>query len=1063
VEFAAADFFVMRAAMLPIESLHTGSALRPRTSDQGLPPTDTGLGAPEVTFQAWIRDPLVQAAIYIGSPSLSKRLTHWLSQPTPHTFESLRPALFRYFLRMTTRATPFGLFASFSTGRVGPDLQFELGPSDTLRRHSSIDLGFIHPFCRQQVSKAAIRRELCYVPNTTLIKREDGWQYVDVRAERGQSLQKLVRIESTELLDRLLESCAPGLKFVDIMVLILSRAPGVTRPQADHYLNQLIDSQILVSTLAPTLTGQDPVRRLIDVAAESPALAGFHATLQSATERLTALDANDVAGLREEYEALAQSLVGQLEGADGRHVIHVDLHRETPQLSLPRSILPDILGAVEVLRKISPGGWPHTPLQKFRDRFADRYGDRVIELVTALDEESGIGFEVDPANRRNEGLLSDFKFEHTNDARPHTADRQLRRLIQLVEIAWSEQRREIQLSDEDVTQLMVSDPLPLPDLFTVFGSVIEPPNDVMGDRPCFLLSSASQGVGPMGRFCRSDAVLNAKLEALLRNEEALRPDAIFAEIVHLPDDRAANIISHPDFRAKDLVYLGESGLKSADQILLSDLTVSVEANRIILRSQSLGREVLPRKSNAHNASGAHASVYRFLAALALQDGAAGLSFSWGTLFGNARFLPRVCYGRVVLCPALWRIDRALTSELAQLPTARRQSAVESLRVQRGIPRWIQVGDLDNWLSFDLDNPLCVDALIDELGRSRLEHVRELVPQPDEFCLRGPKGHHAHEVMIPFLRRRSDRPLPPTTPGQPDPRPRQRRFAPGSDWLYAKVYGSLLATEQVLLTTIADVVRQALTIGAIDRWHFVRYRDTDDHLRLRFHGNPEALRRHLRPQLERLFNQWTAGSAIWRCQWDTYEREVHRYGGSEAIEIAEEVFHADSELVGDLLRMAPVDGSSAWRWKVSMKIIDIYHNAFGFDLPMRQSQARFTDATMRIQFGLGKAFEGQLSRRYRKERRVLESLLDDQAAGPAQLRWVQPPLIAFNARLEQLAARFFELAAGQQLTISLQEIVRSLTHMHVNRMMLSNAREHELIIHASLNRLYQQRLAQLNMI
>jgi len=53
-------------------------------------------------------------------------------------------------------------------------------------------------------------------------------QYVDVRAERGQSLQKLVRIESTELLDRLLESCAPGLKFVDIMVLILS-APGVTR------------------------------------------------------------------------------------------------------------------------------------------------------------------------------------------------------------------------------------------------------------------------------------------------------------------------------------------------------------------------------------------------------------------------------------------------------------------------------------------------------------------------------------------------------------------------------------------------------------------------------------------------------------------------------------------------------------------------------------------------------------------------------------------------------------------------------------------------------------------
>jgi hypothetical protein len=44
---------------------------------------------------------------------------------------------------------------------------------------------------------------------------------------------------------------------------------------------------------------------------------------------------------------------------------------------------------------------------------------------------------------------------------------------------------------------------------------------------------------------------------------------------------------------------------------------------------------------------------------------------------------------------------------------------------------------------------------------------------------------------------------------------------------------------------------------------------------------------------------------------------------------------------------------------------------------------------------------------------------------------------------------------------LEDLSASLAHMHVNRMMLSNPREHELIIHAFLHRICRGRLARRN--
>ena len=1047
--FAPADFFLLRSATLPIDRLEAlGAADSPAVARDAL----------NTALQAWARDGFVQAAIYLASPSLSERLTAWLQQPTAAAFDALRPALFRYFVRMTSRATPFGLFASISLGRLGTG-DFGIGPRETLRRQTWLDLGYVYPLVAQAVARRETRLALNYVPNSTLVNTDGGWRYMEETGDKDHRRRDLVRAEFSDVLQAVLTAASQATSFEGLIEVILSQAPDVERAEAVEYLHQIIDSQLVVPTFAPTLTGPDPVQNLIRVAGEHPALRPFHQGLQQAAQSLQEIDRHGVDSLHAAYRSATPHLQGLLADANEKHLFHVDLRRDAPQLALPASLPPLVLRAVDALRRITPAPWPAGPLAEFRQRFTERYGDRDLPLMEVLDEDTGIGFEMDPGNRRNEQLLADFKFGGAAHA-PKSAseERPMRRLIDLLERAWSQRQTQISLTEANVSELAIESAAPLPDLFTVLGSVA-PPNTLQGDAssdPCFVLQFVNSGAGLFGRFCRSDAELEQHVKALLRSEEALQPDALFAELVHLPEDRVGNVVCRPALRAKDLPFLGQSGVERADQITVADLTVTVQGERIVLRSRALGREILPRLTCAHNVAAPNSSVYRFLAALAKQDGVSGLAFSWGS-FAKARFLPRVVLGNVVLSPASWRIEQPTIAAWLSLTTEERQREIGAWRAREGIPRWVQVGPGDNLLSLDLGNPWCVEALADDLRRSHTDRLSELIPAPEDFCLHSPEGRHAHEVMIPFLRRAAVQPLRATQKRLEEPAD-LRRFTPGSPWLYGKLYGSALATERVLASELHPLIKQWRAAGSIDRWHFVRYRDSDDHVRIRFHGTSEALRNEVQPALERLFQQVAHGSAIWRCQFDTYEREATRYGGAEAIELAESIFDIDSETVAGLLRAAPSDASPDWRWLLSVRFVDAYYEQFSLDLESRERHAKRTEFAFRREFRVDAGFEGQISQRFRKERSLLEALFADRDRWPNHLRWAQDIADAFKDRLAPLAAEFRSLARQGRLSASLQDISASLAHMHVNRMMLSNPREHELIIHAFLQRICRGRLA-----
>jgi len=101
----------------------------------------------------------------------------------------------------------------------------------------------------------------------------------------------------------------------------------------------------------------------------------------------------------------------------------------------------------------------------------------------------------------------------------------------------------------------------------------------------------------------------------------------------------------------------------------------------------------------------------------------------------------------------------------------------------------------------------------------------------------------------------------------------------------------------LRSLVDDVCKR----GLASRWFFLRYADPHEHLRLRFHGDPETLRESVLPHVVAWASALVADGVLASFAFDAYEREVSRYGGQAGLDVCEDVFCADSSFVLGVIR------------------------------------------------------------------------------------------------------------------------------------------------------------------
>jgi thiopeptide-type bacteriocin biosynthesis protein len=1060
-EYTTSGFFVLRTPLLPIEELLKLSS--PAEGAAG----DCDRAVVRAHLRRWAERAEVREALWIASPEFVQSLALWWDDPEGEKGRRLEQALYRYLARMTARATPFGAFAGCTVGEVGDYTRLELGPRSRYRRSTRLDMEYLCNLAEHLSADPARRSNLCFQRNSTLHLAAGKYHHVRGAWQDGNRVFQLVATGHTPALEATLSRAASGATAGILAAALAESDPEIAPEDAEAFVGRLIDSQLLVSDLVPPVTGAEAVRSMVEQLERARA-SGLAVELRGIVEVLRELDQRGLGADPAAYDKIVHT-VSRLGGAfkPGR-LVQVDVIKPAAIACLDRRLVDDILDAMLVLHSIHDNS-SQPAFQEFKEQFHDRYQEKEVPLLEALDDETGIGFESDE-NPGLEPLLEgiDFRAREETPAAEGESDPPVSVLARRLEELREKRETVLELDSALVSELKAADPLPLPDTFVVMGALVEGPES----QPGFYLQSifGPSGANLLARLCHADAQLANCVQSHVNAEEALQAgDTVFAEIIHLPEGRVGNVVCRPVLRRYEIPLLATPGVPVDRQIALSDLTVSVRDGRIILRSQRLGVEVLPRLTSAHNfVSSRSLKLYKFLGLLQHQGTCAELFWDWGTVV-HSSFLPRVTLGNIVLSLARWRLTKGTALELSQGRTL-----VAQWRQDNQVPRFAFITEADHQLLIDFDNSLGVETFLEHIRKQEETLLVEMFPAPGALPVRGPEGSFVHEILLPVVRTtpkqkapgpavapqmgsptRDDRPAEggvPATAAVPD-----LALESGSDWLFAKLYCSPSHADRLLLELVKPLVEELQRAGRIDGWFFVRYADPHWHLRLRLHGDAGVLSAHVLPRLRKASEQHFSLGTLWRLRLDAYEPEIERYGGGAAIGIVERFFQLDSELCLKLTDLLSQDHDIDLRWHLAFHGVDCLLSGLGFTLDEKRALAKGMAESCEQSYVVDESYRKQLASRFRQERKTLSALCDSGMAGVLP----EPALAAFqrySAGLEEIRRELDELGRSGTLTSPARDVATSLVHMHLNRLLLTSHRAQETVLYNFLARTYAARLA-----
>ncbi|MBU6120252.1 lantibiotic dehydratase [Hymenobacter siberiensis] len=999
----------------------------------------------EATLTRLLHDDHFMEALYLASPVLWAECQKWQQGELTdiRRLDKLRRSLSRYYVRATTRCTPFGLFAGCAVVQWGATTKLIAAP-EKAGRHTRLDMHYLCALAQQLAAHEAIRPQLRYWPNSSLYLTGGAFRYLEYYYLNGARVNQLSALEASPYLLRVLTAAQNGQSYTELVALLLDDDDDddddATDPaEATQFVEELIDSQVLVHELEPTVTGEEFFYRIqavlnrVQQTKASPELAAIIDLLEVVRQQVQALDQAAV-NSPASYEAIATLLAPLGIEADASKLFQIDtIVGMAPEPTLAATLQTELLEALRVLSHLTAP--PTNPrLDDFRRRFYARYEDREVALVEALDNERGLSY-TDYGSSTYSPLTHDLTLPKTAASGTAPALSEVQQFMrQKLWQAQQQQAYSLSITEAELKGFApAGQPLP-PSLAVVFR--------LLADGRILLESAAgSSAVNLLGRFAHAEPAIEQLVREVTAQEQQQNPNVAFAEICHLPASRVGNVLLRHSFRALEIPYLAQSALPVTEQVMVQDMLISVKGGQLVLRSRKTNQTIIPRLSTAHNFSGEALPMYQFLCDLQTQGLQPRLGFSWQSIAAGARFLPRLNYQNVVLEPASWYFESADVQTLLTSTAISFTDIWQKFRKQWQLPRLFVLVEGDNELLIDADNDLLVRIWLDAIRKLSNFRLKEFLGNPAASPVHDATGRpYAQQFIGLLVHQHASYPAP--APKQKLPETTvQRAFILGTEWLYYKLYCGQKIADQVLLTIIHPLTQELLAQGLIDNWFFIRYSDPDNHLRVRFHLPQPQQIGHVIQRIQAYLAPLSADGSIWKIQTETYQRELERYGPS-AIALTEALFGYQSTALLHMLlatEQQPDTAPDNWLW--GLGAIEELLNAFGYCLAQKVLLLESMRDTFAREFALDKDLKLQLATKYRNARPAIQQAL------------AQAATTALPAALVAIAQQINTLAAEGRLVVAKNQLMSSYLHMLLNRLIPAEARLHELVLYDFLYRHY----------
>ncbi|MBS1548305.1 lantibiotic dehydratase family protein [Amniculibacterium sp. G2-70] len=689
--------------------------------------------------------------LFIASPTLLdefKKLKEGKIKDVK-SIDKINISLYKYWSRIKSRPTPFGLFSGVSLGKIHnhTDLVFSEKSIAKIR----MDMKYLFDIFTYLKDIPEIKNQVIFYPNDSIYSFNSKYRFIEKKYSNDSIKYEISATDKSSSLKKLLLLAKTGINYKGIVDFLVSE--GYNEDENLHeYINNIIDSQILISELEPTLIGDDYLERILKIIEERNIshdifnkLKDLKFELKILNEKNTVIEISDILRI----EKIVKNIKIPF---DNKYLIQIDSTKQFQSSYLNKDYTNELLDAITFLSKIGSIKNENQDLEDFKSIYQEKYESEEISLLQALDPEIGIGYPVSKnvGKEYSNSLIKNFLLVNNSVKKGQKRwDLIQDILIEKIITAKENKDNEIVISKEDFPffDMVRSDMSPV--IYSIFEAINDTQNNAL-----IYLKFVGNGSGAklMSRFSRLDKGIEEYVKKLMKIEQE-KSNIEFVELSHLSESpRVGNISIRPRLTNYEITCLSNSNLDQKFIIPISDILLSIKRNKIILRSKKLKKEIFPTLTTAHNFRDSSFPVYRFLCDLQYQNlQSNGLMLNINL---NLNYIPRIRYKNTILRLASWEVTKSELTDIFEkkLYDASKMENIRKWIEKRNIPQYILVSEDDNEMFIDFYNINSINVFLSLLKKKNKLKIVEFLYNDKTAILRDSFGNpYRNQIIIPLFR------------------------------------------------------------------------------------------------------------------------------------------------------------------------------------------------------------------------------------------------------------------------------------------------------------------------
>lgn len=1042
MNYKACDFYVARTPLLPVEDYF-------RVFESGDPA--------KISSELFTRfkDPFLEETLAVASRESYQALHRLESPDRSRASEQMLSTLLKYYIRLTTRPTPYGLFSGVSLGTFGEENRLVLADADQHVKRARVDMEWLYAVIQKIESIPAVRMALRVRFNDYVYQQGDRLEKPNKTSLQLNSTDNEVgtTIRYTRQVQAVQELAKEFIVFSDLLQEMSKRNPHVPLEVIEVFLNQLLENEFLLSELRPPMVNTDALTYVLNILAHIEGggeAEDYRNHLSAIQEGIAKYNTDKIGAGLTDFNAITEKMQS-LHKSD--NCLQVDLRTNTDCNVLSSKLKKELEEFVAAMLKITPEYQVSDEYAAYINQFVEKYGfSAEVPVLELLDIDRGLGAPsyyaqsavLRPAPRRQESQK----------------ELRLKRVLKSkTMLALKDGQRSFELTDQDIDYIAGNEKLDRAEAWADFLPSFElflmaHPYKNSETQLAFTVAPvfASNGLGKgLGRF----RDMFSKEETAVFREQFKRQkerfsEYAFVEIAEVPERGRTSNVAMNESDCDYQLMLASNSCEGKERISIDDLYVSAGSSgkQLVIRSKRLNKKVLLISSSMLNPNFG-SNALRFLKEVSSKHRYDPITAFSSVIESSDEYSPRITYRHIIVKPETWVITKDVLDwsddkEEAFLPR------FQAFREKWDMPRYVLLTHYDNRLLFDLENSMHLHEIFNIVKRQRSRPIKmmEMTCMGEGYAAQDEMGrHYVTEIVVPFMASGSSSIGQPMKSGYLPTHSDVRRNAmkvqqqesvllPGSDnWLYFKLYGNTKRRGE-LLTLLYEQMESMVQKRQIRKYFFIRYSDPEPHLRVRVQAIQEGAVPQTFGLLVGWFEELRQRGLLSKVATDTYQRETERYGGSELIQRAEEYFYHDSRVVLSILRRRQVEKLEVNPDYVGISFLVMTLTAF--DLSLEQVEKLLSDRSSQSEFR--KEYQAD-----RKRYMAAANMENDWAAirNAVEYPQIYDDLASLKERLNSYAQTVLQADQAGTLTNSRLGIANTVIHMYCNRFVGNNAWERKI--------------------